>query len=78
MICDGNTHGTKGHGEHGLHAPVLHRPDHAFLVHERAPHQRPELDMLHAHRHELRVRVRTALRHEDPVRVAPFAADLGT
>lgn len=69
------THGSKRYREHGLHASVLHRSDHSFLIEQRASHQRPELDVFDPHRHKLSVRVRPELHHEDPVAVTALTAN---
>ncbi len=68
------THGSKRYREHGLHASVLHRSDHSFLIEQRASHQRPELDVFDSHRHKLSVRVGPELHHEDPVDVTALTA----
>lgn len=69
------THGSKRDGQHGLHATVLHRSDHSFLIHQGPSNQRPELDVFDSHRHELSVRVGPELHHKDPVGVTAFTAN---
>lgn len=77
VILRNGSYSTEGDRQHGLHASVLHRPDHAFLVHQRTSDQSPELDVFDSHRHKLGVGVRSELHHEDPLSMATFTSHSG-